>query len=64
MIQAQQLQNSKSAPPTPLWVDIERDIEDAIEAAMYGHGTAEEILQKASKTIDAKLKSADNAIQK
>ncbi len=63
MIQAQQLQNSKSAPPTPLWVDIEQDIEDAIEAAMYGHGTAEEILQKASRTIDAKLKSADHAIQ-
>ncbi len=64
MIQAQQLRNSKSAPPTPIWVDIEQDIEDAIEAAMYGHGTAEEILRKASKTINAKLKSAGYAIQK
>ena len=64
MIQAQQLRNSKSAPPTPIWVDIEQDIEDAIEAAMYGHGTAEEILRKVSKTINAKLKSAGNAIQK
>lgn len=52
-----QLENSRSAPPTPLWVYIEQDIEDAIEAAMYGHGTAEEILLKATKTIDAKLKS-------
>ena len=57
MIQAQQLQNSKSAPPAPIWVDIEQDIEDAIEAAMYGHGTAEEILLRATKTIDGKLKS-------
>jgi multiple sugar transport system substrate-binding protein len=64
MIQAQQLQNSKSAPPTPIWVDIEQDIEDAIEAAMYGHGTAEEILTKASETINAKIKSAGYAVRK
>jgi ABC-type glycerol-3-phosphate transport system substrate-binding protein len=60
-ILAYQLENSRSAPPTPLWVYIEQDIEDAIEAAMYGHGTAEEVLIKASKTIDAKLKSEDYA---
>ncbi len=60
-VELKQLINSKSNPPTPLWVDIERDIEDAIEAAMYGHGTASEILTTASKTIDAKLKSGANA---
>ena len=52
-----QLENSRSSPATPLWVYIEQDIEDAIEAAMYGHGSAEEILIKATKTIDGKLKS-------
>ncbi len=60
-IEAAQLLASKSNPPTPLWVDIEKDIEDAIEAAMYGHGTAAEILTTASNTIDAKLKSGANA---
>jgi len=56
-MEALQLKQSMAAPPTPLWVDIEMDIEDALEAAMYGHGTPEEILGKASKTIDDKLKS-------
>ena len=60
-ILAFQLENSRSAPPTPLWVYIEQDIEDAIEAAMYGHGTAEEILLKAANTIDGKLKSENYA---
>ncbi|UCE67156.1 MAG: extracellular solute-binding protein [Candidatus Zixiibacteriota bacterium] len=60
-ILAFQLENSRSAPPTPLWVYIEQDIEDAIEAAIYGHGTAEEVLLRAAKTIDAKLKSEDYA---
>jgi len=60
-ILAFQLENSRSAPPTPLWVYIEQDIEDAIEAAMYGHGTAEEILFKAANTIDGKLKSENYA---
>jgi len=63
-ILAFQLENSRSAPPTPLWVYIEQDIEDAIEAAMYGHGTAEEILLKAANTIDGKLKSENYADQK
>lgn len=63
-VQAFQLENSRSAPPTPLWVYIEQDIEDAIEAGMYGHGTAGEILIKASNTIDAKLKSESYADQK
>ncbi|HBC46569.1 MAG TPA: hypothetical protein DCZ43_05940 [candidate division Zixibacteria bacterium] len=63
-VEARQLLASKSNPPTPLWVDIEKDIEDAIEAAMYGHGTAAEILTTASKTIDAKLKSGANATAK
>ncbi len=57
-IQARQLAHAMAAPPTPLWNDIERDIEDAIEAAMYDHGTPEEILNKASKTITEKLKSS------
>ena len=60
-VQASQLAHSMAAPPTPLWNDIEMDIEDAIEAAMYDHGTPEEILNKASKTITAKLKSAAHA---
>jgi multiple sugar transport system substrate-binding protein len=60
-VQAFQLENSRSAPPTPLWVYIEQDIEDAIEAAIYGHGTSEEILIKATSTIDAKLKSENYA---
>ena len=53
--------NSRAAPPTPIWVDIEQDLEDAIEAAMYGHGTAADVLGKASEAIDAKLKSAEYA---
>ncbi len=57
----EQLKHSISNPPTPLWVDIEQDIEDAIEAAMYGHGTVSDILTKASETINAKLKSGQNA---
>ena len=60
-IEAEQLIHSKSTPPTPVWVDIEQDIEDAIEAAMYHHGTPEKILSEASKTIDNKLKSGKNA---
>jgi multiple sugar transport system substrate-binding protein len=60
-IEVNQLLNSRANPPTPLWVDIEQDIEDAIEAAMYGHGTVADILKKASQTIDAKLKSGANA---
>ena len=56
-----QLRHSLSNPPTPIWVDIEQDIEDAIEAAMYGHGTAEQILSKANETINAKLKSYESA---
>jgi multiple sugar transport system substrate-binding protein len=63
-IEAAQLLNSKSSPPTPQWVDIEKDIEDAIEAAMYGHGSAAQILTTASKTIDAKLKSGAYATAK
>jgi multiple sugar transport system substrate-binding protein len=62
-VQAFQLENSMSAPPTPLWIYIEQDIEDAIEAAMYGHGTAREVLLQASNTIDAKLKSEAYADQ-
>jgi len=60
-IEADQLLHSRSTPPTPLWVDIEADLEDAIEAAMYKHGTPKEILEKASETIDSKLKSGLNA---
>ncbi len=56
-VQAFQLENARSAPPTPLWVYIEQDIEDAIEAAMYGHGSAEEVLVKLSDVINKKLKS-------
>jgi multiple sugar transport system substrate-binding protein len=56
-----QLRHSLSNPPTPIWVDIEQDIEDAIEAAMYGHGTADEIMRTADKTINAKLKSYESA---
>jgi len=56
-----QLSHSISNPPTPIWVDIEQDIEDAIEAAMYGHGTAREILTTASETINAKLRSNESA---
>jgi len=56
-----QLENSRSNPPTPLWVDIEQDIEDGIEAAMFKHGTAAEILSTANKTINAKLESFRNA---
>jgi len=52
-----QLEHSISNPPTPLWVDIEQDIEDAIEAAMFRHGTASEILTTANKAINAKLES-------
>ena len=59
--EAAQLYHSVSSPSTPLWVDIEQDIEDAIEAAMYGHGTAKDILTRASETIDAKLQSGENA---
>lgn len=59
--QVQQLSDSKAAPPSPIWVDIEQDIEDAIEAAMYGHGTAADVLGKASVTINAKLRSAEYA---
>lgn len=61
IIEARQLENSISSPPTPIWVDIEQDIEDAIEAAMYKHGSAREILNKASSAIDAKLESSANA---
>ena len=60
-VELRQLLNSRANPPTPLWVDIEQDLEDAIEAAMYGHGSADEILQTASKTINAKLQSGSNA---
>ena len=56
-ILAFQLENSRSSPPTPLWIYIEQDIEDAIEAAMYGHGSARDVLIKAANTIDNKLKS-------
>jgi multiple sugar transport system substrate-binding protein len=52
-----QLAHSISNPPTPLWVDIEQDIEDAVEAAMYRHGTASEILTTANHAINAKLES-------
>lgn len=62
-LEARQLLHSRSTPPTPLWVDIEMDLEDAIEAAMYAHGTPDEILSKASKTIDAKLISGRYAGQ-
>jgi len=58
-----QLENSRSSPATPLWVYIEQDIEDAIEAAMYGHGSARDVLIKASQTIDNKLKSEGYADQ-
>jgi multiple sugar transport system substrate-binding protein len=60
-IEAQQLAMARSTPATPLWNDIEMDIEDAIEAAMFGHGTAEEILVKTTDAINAKLKSAGHA---
>jgi multiple sugar transport system substrate-binding protein len=56
-----QLRHSISNPPTPLWVDIEQDIEDAIEAAMFKHGTASEILISANKAINAKLESYRSA---
>lgn len=59
-----QLENSRSSPPTPLWVYIEQDIEDAIEAAMYGHDPARDILVRAAATIDNKLKSEEYADQK
>ncbi|UCC80549.1 MAG: extracellular solute-binding protein [Candidatus Zixiibacteriota bacterium] len=59
-----QLENSRSSPPTPLWVYIEQDIEDAIEAAMYEHGSARDILIKAATAIDNKLKSEEYADQK
>lgn len=58
---AQQLVFSRSTPPAPLWVDIEMDLEDAIESAIYHHGTPEDIFGEASKTINAKLKSANHA---
>jgi multiple sugar transport system substrate-binding protein len=61
VVQVEQLFNSRAAPPTPIWVDIEQDIEDAIEAAVYGHGTAADVLGRASEAIDAKLKSAEYA---
>jgi multiple sugar transport system substrate-binding protein len=60
-IEADQLIHSASTPPTPIWVDIEQDIEDAIEAAIYGHGSARDVLMKASRTINDKLKSAEIA---
>lgn len=63
-IEAEQLIHSISTPPTPVWVDIEQDIEDAIEAAMYHHGAPEKILSEASRTIDNKLKSSENAATK
>jgi multiple sugar transport system substrate-binding protein len=63
-IEAEQLIHSISTPPTPVWVDIEQDLEDAIEAAMYHHGTPEKILSEASRTIDNKLKSGENAATK
>jgi len=56
-----QLKHSKATLPTPLWVDIEQDLEDAIEAAMYKHGTAREVLTKASLLIDTKIKANLNA---
>jgi multiple sugar transport system substrate-binding protein len=59
-----QLENSRSSPATPLWVYIEQDIEDAIEAGMYGHGSARDVLIKAANTINNKLESADYANQK
>ncbi len=59
-IEALQLANSRSTPPTPLWVNIEQDIEDALEAAIYRHGSPAIILRKASGAIDDKLKSAEN----
>jgi multiple sugar transport system substrate-binding protein len=63
-IEVEQLVHSRATAPTPLWVDIEQDLEDAIEAAMYGHGTVDDILVKASETIDAKLKSERNVAAK
>ena len=64
MLEIEQLVHSRATPPTPLWVDIEQNLEDAIEAAMYGHGTVEEIFVKASETINAKLKSERNVASK
>jgi multiple sugar transport system substrate-binding protein len=61
MVEIMQLERSISNPPTPLWVDIEQDIEDAIEAAMFKHGTPAEILTTANQTINAKLKSGRHA---
>ncbi|MEE9552665.1 MAG: extracellular solute-binding protein [candidate division Zixibacteria bacterium] len=63
-IQARQLSYSMAAPPTPLWNDIEMDIEDALEAALYDHGTPEEIFKKMSETITEKLRSAGHANKK
>ncbi len=63
-IMAQQLRNSRATPPTPIWIDIEQDIEDAIEAAMYGHGTAREVLTKASVDINTKLRNLENETAK
>ena len=59
-----QLAHAISSPPTPLWNDIEMDIDDAIEAGMYGHGTPREILDKTAKTITGKLTSAGDASEK
>jgi multiple sugar transport system substrate-binding protein len=56
-----QLQNSISNPPTPLWVDIEQDIEDAIEAGIFKHGSAAEVLKTANNDINAKLESYHHA---
>jgi multiple sugar transport system substrate-binding protein len=59
-----QLRNSISSPSIPLWVDIEQDIEDAVEAAMFKHATASEILKAANRTINAKLESSRIARKK
>ena len=48
----------------PIWVYIEQDIEDALEAAIYGHGSPQEILVLANKAIDDKIKSEKFADQK
>jgi multiple sugar transport system substrate-binding protein len=56
-VEAKQLLYAKSTPPTPLWVYIEQDLEDAIEAAMFDHGTPEEIFTKTAISINNKLKS-------
>ena len=61
---AYQLRHSKATFPTPIWVDIEQDLEDAIEAAMYKHGTAAEVLAKASQIIDSKIKANQDASAK